>query len=182
MKYHQLIQPQNPNWRKKHAQSQILCSRHPNFSFQEPSPLSLLPSLFWFAALPGSDAVFFSRPKAVCFWVKCHFNISPSEMFEPVYEFPKQPRNAGKIFGISGLKVALNFGSLRQMKQIDWILQSHWSFKLKKNKVSAWKPRSSKTQPPQAVPSGWCPQTRLAPSKHCKIPVIVRDNGGANPD
>lgn len=140
MKYHQLIQPQNPNWRKKHAQSQILCSRHPNFSFQEPSPLSLLPSLFWFAALPGSDAVFFSRPKAVCFWVKCHFNISPSEMFEPVYEFPKQPRNAGKIFGISGLKVALNFGSLRQMKQIDWILQSHWSFKLKKIK---YRPESS---------------------------------------
>lgn len=30
-------------------------------------------------------------------------------MFEPVYEFPKQQRNAGKIFGISGLKVAFNF-------------------------------------------------------------------------
>lgn len=40
-------------------------------------------------------------------------------MFELVDEFPKQQRNAGKIFGITGLKVALNFGSLRQMKQID---------------------------------------------------------------
>lgn len=40
-------------------------------------------------------------------------------MFEPVYEFPKQQRNAGKIFGISGLKVAFNFGSPTQMKQID---------------------------------------------------------------
>lgn len=45
-------------------------------------------------------------------------------MFEPVSEFPKQQRNAGKIFGISGLKVALNFGSPRQMKQIDRILHA----------------------------------------------------------
>lgn len=43
----------------------------------------------------------------------------PSEMFEPVYGFPKQQRNAGKIFGISGLQVALSFGSPRLMKQID---------------------------------------------------------------
>ena len=65
-------------------------------------------------------------------------------MFEPVYEFPKQPRNAGKIFGISGLKVALNFGSLRQMKQIEFFPRM----------VAVMFLRSSKIQPPQPVPSG----------------------------
>lgn len=125
LKYHRLIQSYNPNQRKHLDNLKMYIAVTQTSAFQSPSLRSLLPSLFWSAALSGSDPVFFSRPKAVCFWVKCHFNISPSEMFEPVCKFPKQQRNAGKIFGISGLKVALNFGSLRQMKQIDWILQPY---------------------------------------------------------
>lgn len=117
LKYHRLIYAYNPNQRKTRGRAQNLYCRHLYLSLPRPSLLSLLPSLFWSGARSGSDAIFFSRPKAVCFWVKCHFNISPSEMFEPVYEFPKQQRNAGKVFGISGLKVAFNFGSSMQMNR-----------------------------------------------------------------